>query len=590
MPVHRTRQLWLSLLALLATLVVFAAQQQGLFEPLEFRSLDWRFVLRHQLGYSPRVERPIVLVVFDEKALETLPEPFSLWRPRITQGIRAVLEKGASVVAPDVQFELEVGDLPPAYAQIASEHQASDRELLALVLDHPVVVGCQLDADGTLHLPLKRLVAAAFNRLALLNSQEASDGAVRYLPSRRGVQMSGATYEIPYLAAATAHQAGAEELPLTYWINYAGPTGTIPRISLADVLAGKFELPPQAIVFIGSWDRRLGDYHRSPFSHFGEADMAGVEVQAQAARTLLARDWLQPWSGLPTFLAIALLAGVAPWTAWRMHPARAALAGVVVVLIWWTVVFLLFLRGQIAPAVAPTLALLLSGLMAYGLRTLTIERERQAVTEVFGRMVSRQVLEALLEDPHQLGRPTNREITVLFADINNFTPTCEQYPPGQVLGMLTDYFETLTVIVQAHGGTIKQFVGDEIMVMFGAPQLQFDHADRAVQTALAIRRALREKEETSQGKPGFYDVKIGLNTGPVVLGRVGARSRWEYAAVGDPVNAAARVMGLTKQIDDNLLVSETTREACDGDYGWKDLGEHSMKGKQSTLRIFGLDD
>ncbi|MCA9794608.1 MAG: adenylate/guanylate cyclase domain-containing protein, partial [Candidatus Eremiobacteraeota bacterium] len=410
------------------------------------------------------------------------------------------------------------------------------------------------------------------------------------LPTRRGVPMGGGTYEMPYLAAATAHEAGAKDLPLTYWINYAGPGGTIPRISLADVLDGKFDLPPESIVLIGSWDRRLGDYHRSPFSRFGEADMAGVEVQAQALRTLLARDWLQPWSGLPTFLAIALLAGLSTWTAWKLHPTRAALSGVGVVTVWWLVVFVFFLNGQIAPAVAPPLALLLSGLMAYGLRTLTIEKERQAVTEVFGRMVSRQVLEALLDDPHQLGKPTNREITVLFADINNFTPTCEKYPPGQVLDMLTDYFETLTIIVQAHGGTIKQFVGDEIMVMFGAPQLVFDHADRAVKTALAIRRALREKEETSQGKPGFYDVKIGLNTGPVVLGRVGAHSRWEYAAVGDPVNAAARVMGLTKHIDDNLLVSETTREACDGDYGWIDHGEHSMKGKQSTLRIYGLED
>lgn len=215
----------------------------------------------------------------------------------------------------------------------------------------------------------------------------------------------------------------------------------------------------------------------------------------------------------------------------------------------------------------------------------------ETVKNLFGRFVSPQVMDELTRDTSkvQLGGQ-EKTVTILFSDINDFTPSCERLPPAQIIDMLNDYFREMNQIIFQHGGTIKQFVGDEIMVMYGAPGAQSDHALRAVRTAVAMIKRLREMEDAQAGRAGFYRIKIGINTGQVVVGIVGSEERSEYAAVGDTVNLASRIQGLNKPLGTSILISESTyrevAEAMQGEAEFIERGAQSVKGKQDATTVF----
>jgi len=213
-------------------------------------------------------------------------------------------------------------------------------------------------------------------------------------------------------------------------------------------------------------------------------------------------------------------------------------------------------------------------------------------------MVSPQVMNHVLANYQSLTNGERKEITVLFSDINDFTPVCEQHTPEEVIKMLSEYFSNMVDVIMKYDGYLKQYVGDEIMVIFGAPDDSSDHATRAVLTALEMRDALAKAKETSQGKPGFYEVKIGINTGSVVLGKVGPESRWEYAAVGDHVNLGARVMSVAKNLGMDIGVSAASKarfekereegQPCSEKVEWISQGVQSFKGKISQMEVFGI--
>ena len=214
-------------------------------------------------------------------------------------------------------------------------------------------------------------------------------------------------------------------------------------------------------------------------------------------------------------------------------------------------------------------------------------------------MVSPQVMNHVLKNYRRLKSGERKEITVLFSDINDFTPVCENHSPEEVIRMLSEYFSLMVDVIMKYDGYLKQYVGDEIMVIYGAPDDSKDHATRAVLTALEMREVLARARETSQGKPGFYDIKIGINTGSVVVGKVGPESRWEYAAVGDDVNLGARVMSAAKKMGMDIGVSEATRQRYlkeleesgreTDPVKWDSQGVQSFKGKISQMEVYAVE-
>lgn len=301
-----------------------------------------------------------------------------------------------------------------------------------------------------------------------------------------------------------------------------------------------------------------------------------------------------------------------PETAWMVLTVASAILGLMLgrggrvglVLVGLVVLPLVeFLSFALANIWLPTLfsflAFVCGSLIGYVERLVTVERDRARVRSTFARMVSPQVMLHVLRDMQNLRHGVRKDITVLFTDINDFTPMCEKHEPEEVIEMLSDYFSMMVEVIMKYDGYLKQYVGDEIMVIFGAPDDRNDHATRAVLTALEMRDVLAKAKREANGKPGFYDIKAGINTGSVVVGRVGPEARWEYAAVGDNVNLGARVMSVAQKLGMDIGVSDATRQRYlaeqalfnpnEDEVVWSSRGVQTFKGKVSQMEVFGVD-
>ena len=223
--------------------------------------------------------------------------------------------------------------------------------------------------------------------------------------------------------------------------------------------------------------------------------------------------------------------------------------------------------------------------MIQGLRT------KEYIRDAFGRFVSREVSESLLRGEIRL-QGEKRVVSMLFADIRDFTRLSEQYDPDVMVRILNDYFSAMVEVAQDHGGTVNKFGGDSTLVIFGAPIHHADHASRAVESALWMRRRLTQlnTERLTRGEVPIR-MGIGINTGEVVAGTVGSSDRMEYTVIGDAVNLSARVQGLNKEYPEyDILISEYTLQALheQGRYSIRSLGAVTLKGKSEAVRIHAI--
>jgi adenylate cyclase len=208
-------------------------------------------------------------------------------------------------------------------------------------------------------------------------------------------------------------------------------------------------------------------------------------------------------------------------------------------------------------------------------------REREAIKDTFGRFVSQEVAAAVLENRVPL-QGELREVTILFQDIRGFTSLSEKTPPVLLLQMLNRFFTEMVAAVEAHGGTVKQFTGDGLMALFGAPVQHSEDPIRAVRAALTMLARLdRFNQHRRQGGEAPLRIGVGIHTGEVVAGNIGPDTRMEYGVVGDAVNLASRVQGLTKEIGATILVTDVAAAR---------LEEKFLFGKQVVLPVRGKID
>ena len=215
-------------------------------------------------------------------------------------------------------------------------------------------------------------------------------------------------------------------------------------------------------------------------------------------------------------------------------------------------------------------------------------KEREFLKETFGKYVSREIRDEILAGRISLEGQA-QEVTVLFADLRDFTPWVEATSPREVVRDLNAYFTEMDRAIREHRGLVLQFIGDEIEAAFGAPVAYPAHAEMAVRAALEMRRRLTawNAERARAGKVPLRH-GIGIHTGSVLAGNIGSSERHSYALVGDPVNLASRIQGLNKELGSDILVSGATRRLLDGQFDLVQLPAVLVKGKSVEVEVYRL--
>jgi adenylate cyclase len=436
------------------------------------------------------------------------------------------------------------------------------------------------------------------------------DGVIRWLPSV--YRFNDALYAPLSLVTASAYldsqiavhvddfgvrniQIGDITIPTDeggrILINYRGAEKTFPYLSVTDILHER--VPPGSIkdkiVMVGATAVGIFDLRVTPFGGV----FPGLEIHANLVDSVLAEDFLQrpKWIALFDILAI-LLAGLLMGLALPRVPVIPGIA--LMIGIFLSYIFFcqfLFSRfGLVLNVIYPLAVLLLVyvGITAY--RYFVETRQKRFIKNAFSTYLAPSVVKQLIDYPEQLilgGE--ERDITAFFSDVQGFTGISETLGPREIVELLNEFLTEMTNIILKHEGTVDKFEGDAIIAFFGAPNIQPDHAARALAASIEMQQRLVQLRTQwgAAGKPALK-MRIGLCTGPAVVGNMGSQNRMDYTMMGDTVNIASRLEGLNKLYGVYTLVSESTVCAAGDGYLIREIDSVKVAGKKAPVTVYEL--
>jgi len=374
-------------------------------------------------------------------------------------------------------------------------------------------------------------------------------------------------------------------------INYAGPPRTFPHFSATDVLRGA--IPPgtfkNRLVLLGATAVGTYDLKSTPV----HAVYPGIEVHASVIDNLLGSGFVHRawWSDFYDLFAIAALPALIGIALPRIGVVRGLALAVMLSGVYIAAAYWVFAQARIwLNLVYPLLALSLTYVSLGTHYYVTEQRERRRIKETFKQYLTPDVMEEMLKDPErlQLGGE-EKTLTVLFCDLEGFTEYAESSKPGELIGILSEYYDRMTEQVFEQQGTLIQYTGDELFALFGAPVDQPDHARRACATALALREARRVLGDQweATGRPRLK-ARTGLNTGPMLVGNLGSKYRFSYGVLGDNVNLGSRLEGLNKTYGTEILVGDNTVRLLGDAFRLREVDLVRVKGKREAVRIHEL--
>ena len=335
--------------------------------------------------------------------------------------------------------------------------------------------------------------------------------------------------------------------------------------------------------------------------------MYGIEIHANSLQNMLDGEYIGPLSDLGELmlmLIFGLVVAVATFARganWGGSAAALCVFGATSIAFWAWQGGMYVTRGEPwvtfetrfvwVPIVTPVLTIAFSYLGSVAYVSVVEGREKRFIKSAFGMYVSPEVVADIAETPEllQLGGQ-KRPLSLLFSDLAGFTTLSERLDPQELIARLNEYLTEMTALVMDEGGTLDKYIGDAIMAFWNAPKDLPDHADRALRTMVLSQRKMDElNARWRKDDPDHEDmmVRIGVNTGEVVVGNVGGEYRFDYSAIGDAVNLAARLEPANKTYDTLNMCSEFTLAAADADaFRVRELDLIVVKGKEEPVRVY----
>ncbi|OYQ31705.1 hypothetical protein CHU95_21460 [Niveispirillum lacus] len=579
MPVRRlTTMLVILLLAGLAPVLLVRAAP--FLQGIENWVADYRVAT---LTPAQPQQPDIVIVALNEDTLARFPYRSPVDRAFLADLLRNLQAKGAKAVLLDVLLD------QPTEAVKDAALAAALRELTI-----PLVVSHGSAAEG-----LTEAQVAYINdfvppdRRGWANLvKDNLDGTVRWIfPGKPGADGQWQAGVVPALAAHLGLSPPKSLIPIAWRGRPDAATAPFRQFPAHAVSL----LPPawfkDKIVLVGA-DLSDRDRHVTPYrtAFAGNAGvLPGITIHAHALSQLLEQR-TAPNQGLALAVAAGLIAaglglilGLVEISLWLR-----ALLGFGVVAGLWLLAGPAFAKGNLLlPQIGPSLSVLLGLWLTDIWRGRQERDQKRFVQAAFAKYLSPVLLDDILKDPSKLSiDPKRRDMSYVFTDVAGFTTISEGMDATTLADVMNRYLDGMVKVVFAHGGTVDKFIGDAVFALFGAPRDMPDHAARAAACALELDRFAQSflAAETAAGRP-FGMTRIGVHSGPASVGNFGSEARFEYTALGDAVNTAARLEGLNKYFGTRVAMSGATAERCP-DLPRRPIGRIVLKGKTEPIAVF----
>jgi len=576
-----------------------------LLAPLENRLLD-SFARMHATRLAP--DPDIVLVDIDEKSFTQMQDVAGKWPwPRV---VHAELIEGLAAQEPraivfDILFSEPDRFRPESdrvFIETVAQHgniyfpvlrldaREDPRGVRAAEFAHVLglVRGANADPQARIALVPPLVLPPELWRVGTINFVEDPDGVGRRYALRTRV----GGWSLPSLPARLAFDLGypvpdADDMVLAW----RGRAGAFPRVAYSELYRdfgrSKRERPQDEfrgkIVVVGTAAPGLRDLRVTPLSSL----TPGAEILGTAIENLKNGVHARiAGPALPAIAGVLLLAALLAAFARNAHPLGAgvglAAASAALLAAAYGVAGRLLLVPVLTPIVAAWTFYVGAALAAF----LREKRSREEAVAQFSRFVNPHVVRQLVEGGGLEGSGQARDLTLLFSDIRGFTTLSESRSPEEVVALLNRYFSLQVEVVFRHHGSLDKFIGDAIMAFWGAPLEDPRHAENAVACALEMAATLETFKREIGGSGLEFDIGIGVHSGPAVVGLIGSDQRREYTAIGDTVNLASRIEGLTKEARRRILVSRDTMERCAQAFDFVSCGSYKAKGRAREVELF----
>jgi len=375
-------------------------------------------------------------------------------------------------------------------------------------------------------------------------------------------------------------------------INYRGPAKTFEYISASDVLSGRVapDYLKGRIAFIGTSASGLKDIRSMPI----DPSYPGVETHATIVDNILSEQFIKKpdWT-IGAEMTLMILAGII--TTLLLMWASAVWMAVPVIgmglSMWFGSVYLYTKHLYYLSPLYSLLTLFLTFTLLTVTKFWREERAKRFIHGAFAHYLAPSVISQIMDDPDSLTlEGQEKDVTIQFSDVRDFTSLSEKLTPTQVTNLLHDYLTPMTRIITDHEGTLDKFIGDAVMAFWNAPLNIDNHQQKALKAALMQLKKLDELNLVFKEKYGFtIKVGIGIHSGQVRVGNMGSAELFDYTLIGDNVNTASRMEGLTKYYGQRLIVSESIASTCTEDCHFREIDNVRVKGKEKPITIFTVD-